>query len=177
MSKKRGFEVVSTYPTETINLPQRATKYSAGYDLEAAKDVLIPSIWSAVFNQGLLQELRAKGQEISDKIDFFQTTLVPTGVKAYMPKNEVLIVANRSSNPKNRGLLLPNGIGVIDADYYGNADTEGEIFVQLINYGPRDYLVKKGDRIAQAIFMNYQTADDEVPPKKTRSGGFGSSGQ
>ncbi len=54
--------------------------------------------------------------------------LVPTGVKAYMQPDEMLVLANRSSNPLKRGLILPNGIGIVDADYYNNDDNEGEIF-------------------------------------------------
>ena len=73
-------------------------------------------------------------------------------------------------------LALPNGIGIIDADYYGNTDNEGEIFVQLVNYGFEDVLVKKGDRITQGIFTPYEIVDNEVNEFQTRIGGFGSSG-
>lgn len=166
MTKKRGFEIVSSYEGEGIHLPERATERSAGYDLEAAKTVTLPSIWRFL----------SEGNERESSDDFLKSTLVPTGIKAYMPDDEVLILANRSSNPMKRGLALPNGIGVIDADYYGNEGNEGEIFVQLINYGAEDFTIQKGDRIAQGIFMKYGTVDQESLPKAKREGGFGSSG-
>lgn len=91
-----------------------------------------------------------------------------------MQPDEVLMLFNRSSGPLKRRLILPNGVGIIDADYYNNPANEGEIFVQLLNYGLFDYHVKKGERIAQGIFMPYLTADDESMPKNDRAGGFGS---
>ena len=103
--------------------------------------------------------------------------LVPTGVKAYMQEDEFVLIADRSSGPLKRGLILPNGIGVVDADYYNNPNNEGELFVQLLNFGIRDYHVKQGERIAQAIFMPYLRADNEQTPLAKRTGGFGSSGK
>ncbi|MBA1392943.1 dUTP diphosphatase, partial [Lactobacillus sp. XV13L] len=100
--------------------------------------------------------------------------LVPTGVKAYMPEDEVLILANRSSNTFKRNLCLPNGIGVIDADYYNNTTNEGEIFAQLLNYGVRPMQIHKGERIAQAIFVQYRKTDDDLPVSRQRASGFGS---
>ncbi|PEG76674.1 dUTP diphosphatase, partial [Lactobacillus sp. UMNPBX19] len=79
-----------------------------------------------------------------------------------------------SSNPLKRGLILPNGVGIVDADYYNNSGNEGEIFFQLINYGITDITIKKGERIGQGIFMNYLTADVETGNLQTRTGGFGS---
>ncbi len=95
-----------------------------------------------------------------------------------MNSDEVLIIANRSSNPLKRGLVIPNGIGVIDADYYNNSGNEGEIFVQILNFGLSDVKIGKGDRIAQGIFMPYLLTDqDRSQQKQTRNGGFGSSGR
>lgn len=162
----RGFEVVSTYDAKTITLPQRATKGSAGYDLSAAVDVVIPSVFKAM----------TKPSEYTED-NPMRSTLVPTGIKAYMPENEFLLLANRSSNPMKKQLAIPNGIGVIDADYYGNEGNEGEIFVQFINYGMEDVLIKKGERIAQGIFTPYAVVDEEEEAFETRIGGFGSSGR
>ena len=91
-----------------------------------------------------------------------------------MQPDEVLMLFNRSSGPFKRRLILPNGVGIIDADYYNNPNNEGEIFVQLINYGLRDYHIKKGERIGQGIFIPYLLADDEKQPTAQRTGGFGS---
>lgn len=160
MNNIRGFEIVSKYLDEGLEVPKRATSASAGYDFSSAEEIIIPSIWS----------LREKNQMNS-------SILVPTGIKAYMPSTEFLMLVNRSSNPLKNNLALPNGVGVIDSDYYNNANNEGEIFVQLINYGLEDYVVKKGERIAQGIFSRYYTVDQEETIGIKRSGGFGSTGK
>ena len=165
MAKVRGFEIVSKYKQEGIILPKRATKGSAGYDLTAAVDIVVPSVFKA---------LKSGTESESNPM---KSTLVPTGIKAYMPSNEYLLLANRSSNPMKRQLAVPNGIGVTDADYYGNEGNEGEIFVQMINYGLEDVTITKGERIAQGIFSKYEVVDDEEDAFDERIGGFGSSGR
>ncbi|MBR0351473.1 MAG: dUTP diphosphatase, partial [Clostridia bacterium] len=75
MEKLRGFEIAKGFEGNGINLPVRKTKYSAGYDIEAAEDVTIPS-----FKKGT------------------NPTLVKTGLKAYMQDDEALMLYNRSSN-------------------------------------------------------------------------------
>ncbi len=135
--KTRGFEVVKKYQDKGINLPRRQTLASAGYDLEAAEDITIPSIWRLNFVRifRLIRnghQLYERDYEMAEQL--LKPILVPTGLKAYMPEDEVLILANRSSNTFKKNLALPNGIGVIDADYYNNPNNEGEIFVQMLNY-------------------------------------------
>lgn len=174
---KRGFEIVSTKRDQGLELPKRQTKQAAGYDFQAAEDFVLPSIWKRSFLKAL-RHLR-KGNQLDDEKALLadqslQPYLVPTGIKAYMQPDEVLMLFNRSSGPFKRRLILPNGVGIIDADYYNNPNNEGEIFVQLINYGLTDYRIKKGDRIAQGIFVPYLTADDEAKPQIQRVGGFGS---
>lgn len=177
--KKRGFEIVKVYQGKEINLPKRATNRSAGYDFEAAEDVTLPSIWKAAFTAFQLQNFEGKENVSfpSGNKEFLKSTLVPTGIKAFMPKNEYLLLANRSSNPMKNQLALPNGVGIIDADYHGNEKNDGEIFFQLINYGLEDYTINKGDRIGQGIFMTYALADQDEPVSAERLGGFGSSGK
>lgn len=150
MEKKRGFEIAKGFETEQINLPVRSTKNSAGYDIEAAEDCVIPSF--------------KKGQK---------PTLVKTGIKAYMQSDEVLILANRSSNPGKKGLILANSIGVVDSDYYGNADNDGHIMYAFYNIKEEDIEIKKGDRIGQAIFQKYLISDNDITCGE-RTGGFGS---
>ncbi|WP_125761736.1 dCTP deaminase/dUTPase family protein [Companilactobacillus hulinensis] len=179
MTKKRGFEIVSKYKDAGINLPVRQTKNAAGYDIESAEDFVVPSMWKFgvlnvikfIFSKGNLDD--AKIKEVQKNI---KPVLVPTGIKAFMQDDEVLIIASRSSNPLKRGLSIPNGIGVVDADYYNNDGNEGEMFVQLINFFPFDYKIKKGERLAQGIFMKYLTTDEDEGGLKERQGGFGSSG-
>lgn len=176
MSKERGFEIVSKYKDQGINLPKRQTAYSAGYDIEAAEDTTLPSIWKVLMANNGLSQAQSDQSLPQDNQEFLESTLVKTGIKAYMPDDEYLLLANRSSNPMKRQLALPNGIGIIDADYYNNDNNEGEIFVQLINYGLEDYTIKKGDRIAQGIFTPYRTTDESAENFAKRTGGFGSSG-
>lgn len=146
------FELVRKYAGQNELLPKRETQFSAGYDLKAAEDVTIP---------GLNGDVRLK------------PVLVPTGVKAQLEKDQVLILANRSSNALKRNLIVPNGVGVIDADYYNNPNNEGEIMGLFINLNTEDYKICKGDRIMQGIITSYAvTEDDEAKGK--RNGGFGS---
>ena len=146
--KQRGFEVVTAYAGQGIALPQRKTAASAGYDLAAAADtVLSPG----------------------------RVTLVPTGLKAYMQPGEVLCISIRSSMALRHSLLLANGIGVIDADYYGNEQNEGHIQVAVLNLGTSPLTVHKGERLAQGIFSHYLVTDDDAAGG-IRKGGFGSTG-
>lgn len=150
MEKVRGFEVAKGFEDKNINLPERKTKYSAAYDLEAAEDTVIPA-----FKQGM------------------KPTLIKTGLKAYMMPDEVLIIVPRSSGPKKQGILFPHSMGVIDRDYYGNEENDGHIFVQCINIKDEDVVIKKGEAIAQAIFQKYLTIDNDNA-EGVRKGGFGS---
>ncbi|MFC6289438.1 dCTP deaminase/dUTPase family protein [Levilactobacillus angrenensis] len=175
---QRGFEIVSKYANQGIKLPYRTTKQAAGYDFECAADFTLPSIWHHDLLHAF-KRLRHQDELTAEELLAGQSDLkpwlVPTGIKAYMQPGEVLVLANRSSNPLKHSLILPNGIGVIDADYYNNEKNEGEIFVQLINVGLKDQVIKKGQRIAQGLFMPYLLADDEQAPQQQRTGGFGSS--
>jgi dUTP pyrophosphatase len=175
VERVRGFEIVRKYEEEGLQLPKRATKGSAGYDFAAAKDTMIPSIWKVLSKNAGIQAMQNE-EIVEENKDYLKSVLVPTGIKAYMPANEYLMLVNRSSNPMKNNLSLPNGVGIIDADYYNNEENEGEIFVQLINYGLEDYVIQKGDRIAQGIFMPYAMIDGEPNDLAERIGGFGSSG-
>ena len=150
MERKRGFEVAKGFENALINLPVRKTKYSAGYDIEAAEDITIPS-----FKKGM------------------NPTLVKTGIKAYMQEDEYLKLCNRSSNPKKKGLILANSIGVIDSDYYENPDNDGHIMFAFYNIKEEDIVIKKGETIGQAIFEKFLTTDDDMADGQ-RIGGFGS---
>ena len=148
--KKRGFEIASGFENMDITIPKRATTNAAGYDIEAAEDVVLPP-----FKSG-------------DK-----PILIKTGLKAYMMEDEVLIVVPRSSGPKKQGILFPHSMGVIDSDYYENESNDGHIFVQCINIKDKEVIIKKGERIAQAYFQKFLITDDDVVGEK-RIGGFGS---
>ena len=149
-NKIRGFEVAKGFEDCNINIPVRKTKYSAGYDMEAAEDVIVPS-----FKKG------------------GKPTLVKTGLKAYMQDDEVLMLYNRSSNPKKKGLILANSVGVVDKDYYGNSDNDGHIMFAFYNIKDEDIEIKKGEAIGQGVFQKYLVVDDDIA-EGTRVGGFGS---
>jgi len=147
-SRGRRFAPVAAYAGQ-VSLPERKTARSAGYDLAAAADV--------VLEPG-------------------QVVLVPTGLKAYMEPDEVLLLTIRSSLAVKRGLMLANGVGVIDADYADNPDNEGHIQVAMVNLGSLPVHLAKGERIAQGIFLKYlSTCDDHAAGERT--GGFGSTGR
>ena len=150
MEKLRGFEIAKGFENMGINLPERKTKYSAGYDIEAAEDTVVPS-----FKKGM------------------NPTLIKTGIKSYMQDDEVLFLYNRSSNPKKKGLILANSVGVIDKDYYGNPDNDGHIMFAFYNIKDEDIMIKKGEAIGQAVFQKYLITDDDNAEGE-RVGGFGS---
>ena len=147
--KVRGFEIANGFEDKDIHLPVRKTKYSAGYDVEAAEDVLIPS-----FKLGC------------------KPTLIPTGLKAYCLEDEYFMLVNRSSGPK-KGLVMCNSIGIIDSDYYGNIDNDGHFYFQYYNFLDHDVTIHKGDVIGQVIFQKYLLCDDDKAIGE-RVGGFGS---
>lgn len=174
---KRGFKIVSSKQDQGLHLPSRQTANAAGYDFEAAEDFVLPSIWKGNFLKTLWkihQQSKLSPDDLKHADQCLKPYLVPTGIKAYMQDNEFLLLSNRSSGPLKRRLILPNGVGIVDADYYDNDSNEGEIFFQLINYGLTDYHIKKGERIGQGIFMPFLVADDEKQPIARRTGGFGS---
>ncbi|MGT2934115.1 dUTP diphosphatase [Streptococcus catagoni] len=146
--KIRGFELISAYEKEAQLLPKRETAHAAGYDLKVAEEITI-----------------AAGD----------IKLVPTGVKAYMQAGEVLFLFDRSSNPRKKGLVLINSVGVIDGDYYNNAGNEGHIFAQMKNVTDQSVTLKVGERIVQGVFVPYLLVDGDQADG-VRSGGFGSTG-
>ena len=145
----RRFELVSSVEKD-YPLPKRATSSSAGYDLSSLYDYEI------------------KPGEI---------TLIATGVKAKMPANEALFVFPRSSLAIKTGLMMSNGVGVVDADYYNNPNNEGHLMIPLYNFTDKEVLVKKGERVSQGIFVKYGVAVDDEANGTKRTGGFGSSGK
>jgi dUTP pyrophosphatase len=140
---KRYFACVTGY---NVNLPQRKTKFSAGYDFEAAERVVI-----------FPQEVK----------------LVPTGVKVYMQPNEYLGLHIRSGTAIKEKLTLINNCGIVDADYADNPDNEGHIMFPIMNLGNSKVVIDKGQRIGQGIFYTYYKTDNDVADGE-RCGGFGS---
>lgn len=132
-----------------MKLPERSTEKSAGYDFYAR------------------EKITCKSHEI---------TMIPTGIKAKMEDDEVLLLFNRSSNPKKKGLIILNGVGVVDADYYGNKENDGEIAGLFYNMRDEDVKIEAGDKIMQGIFVKYAITEDDKAEGE-RIGGFGSTGK
>lgn len=147
--KQRGFEIVSAYQGLHIHLPVRKTAMSAGYDLAAAEDAVLEP---------------------------HTVTLIKTGLKAYMQENEYLGIHIRSGFSVRHTVLLPNGQGIIDADYYNNPENEGHILIAIYNYGEKAINIEKGMRVAQGIFYTYLLADTDCAAG-CRKGGLGSTGE
>lgn len=147
--RTRGFEIAHGWEDKGIHLPKRQTAHAAAYDIEAAEDTLVPK-----FQPGV------------------KPTLIATGLKAYCQPNECYFVFNRSSGA-SKGLVLANGVGIIDADYYNNSENDGHFRVVVFNVTDHDLLVKKGDRIAQVVFQKFLTTDGDTATGE-RKGGFGS---
>lgn len=182
------FKKVSKYADIDLSMPTRATSGSAGYDLYAAEDVVIPPIeflttkireecfknrlkpndYYGFLNPLTLDEIAEITKETKSKV-----TLVSTGMKCYLPKDHYLELSIRSSTSLRYWLILGNQIGVVDSDYADNPENEGEIFLQLINLSPIAIQIKRGDKIAQGIIKRYLITDDDCAEGE-RSGGFGS---
>jgi dUTP pyrophosphatase len=132
-----------------VPLPKYETDGAAGFDLAASQDVVI-----------------APGS----------VALVPTGLVVEVPSGHFLGIFARSSTPLKRGLMVANGVGVIDSDYCGPHD---EIKIQVLNFTQAPITVGAGDRIAQGLFLPVgRVTWDEVDaaPRADSRGGFGATG-
>lgn len=147
--KVRGFEIAKGFEDKDIHLPERKTAHSAGYDVEAAEDIVIPKYYPGI-----------------------KPTLIPTGLKAYCQEDECYLLLNRSSGPK-KGFLMANSVGLIDSDYYENPENDGHFYFAYFNCSDHDIEVKKGDVIGQVVFQKYLTVDNDIA-SGIRTGGFGS---
>lgn len=147
--KSTGFDMLEP----DFKLPERSTSKSAGHDFYCPERVEIPPYM------------------LGDK-----PTLVPTGVKVYMPDDEFLMLVNRSSNPAKKFLVIPNSMGIIDADYVNNPDNEGEMMFAFYNVSNQTVVIEKGEKLGQGIFIKYGITDNDNA-KGQRTGGFGSTGK
>ena len=153
MSNNIKFEYVSRVLEQNNNfsLPVKGSKNAAGYDFINPEEVTI------------------QPKEIK---------YVKTGIKAMFPDNIVLLLFNRSSNPKKKNLILINGVGVVDADYYNNEDNEGEIAFAFYNISAIPLTIQKGEKLGQGMFIKYEDISDYNSENvNERKGGFGSTGE
>lgn len=136
--------------TPSVSLPEYQTAGAAGFDLAASADVDVPPHGIA---------------------------LVPTGLVIRVPDGHFLGIFARSSTPLKRGLMVANGVGVIDQDYCGATD---EVKIQVLNFTAEAVRVGKGDRIAQGLFIpvaraEWRESDGDL--REGSRGGFGATGR
>lgn len=151
----RGFEFVKEefmkyddHMSRENMLPTRGSKFSAGMDFYCPIEVAIKP---------------------------HEKQVIWTNVKSYMQDNEVLMIYIRSSIGIKRGLVLANGTGIIDKDYYSNESNDGNIGICLYNTSDKIAKIDVGERIAQGVFMPYLIADTGNTNIE-RQGGIGSTG-
>ena len=132
----------------TIGLPQPATGGAAAFDISAAADVEVPA---------------------------HAIRLIGTGLVIAVPSGYFLGIFARSSTPLRRGLIVANGVGIVDADYCGPTD---EVKIQVLNVTDAPVKVARGDRLAQGIVLPSPPIEwEEVEAMNLPSrGGFGSTG-
>lgn len=199
--RHKDFEVVNRCLGKNVKMPVRSTRLASAYDMFAVEHVVIPSIWrgmSALLNskddnpianpfrisgdnailgvQMMTQEQSKEFVGNKDNKEFmslFQPTRVYTGIKMCMEEDYWGLALNRSGTPSNTGLVLANGVGNIDADYY---DKDGEIIFQYYNFFPYDIEINEGDKIGQILFMQYHKAVHDNMLDVQRNGGLGSTG-
>lgn len=185
------FEKISKYADdEGVIIPTRKTAGSAGYDFYAAEDITIPSLndehtyitrglhlyndivpldeWKKNYGVLTLSQAADLTKKSNAKIP-----LVPTGIKCKIPDGFYLQLSVRSSLPLKHYLMLGNGVGIIDADYYNNPDNEGHIYFQIYNLLPYAIKINKGDCFGQGILLPYMVCADDAT-NAARVGGFGS---
>jgi dUTP pyrophosphatase len=132
----------------TIALPTYGTDEAAGFDLAAAHGVRVPP---------------------------GQIVLVRTGLVIQVPTGHCLGIFARSSTPLKRGLMIPNGVGVVDPDYSGPHD---EVMIQVLNFTNSEVQVTRGDRLAQGIVLPAPRVSwhEVTEIADVTRGGFGSTG-
>lgn len=103
-----------------------------------------------------------------------QRILVPTGISISLPHQYEAQIRPRSGLALKHGITLLNTPGTIDADY------RGEIKVLVINLGDKEYILKRGERIAQMVFARVESAElievDFLDDTARGDGGFGHTG-
>ena len=151
MSKEAFDEVMEdiTSLLSKLDLPTRATQFSAGYDFVSP---------------------------LTYRIEPNEIIKIPTGIKVKLDYNKFLDVRIRSSMGFENKFRLINQAGVIDVDYYNNPDNEGHIFIGLQNISGSVLFIEQGEKIAQGIISEYFITIDDAA-EDIRDGGVGSTGK
>src|SRR3954468_23595301 len=132
-----------------VSLPRYETDGAAAFDLAAATDLTVEP---------------------------GQVALIPTGLVIEVPRGMFLAIFARSSTPLRRGLMVANGVGIVDPDYCGAND---EVKIEVFNFTRDAVQIRAGDRIAQGLFIpvvraEWSEADGDL--RDGSRGGFGATG-
>lgn len=146
-------------------LPVYMTKQSAGADFYCAEEVVVPPAKVVKISEGDIEEFALDAKP----------TLVHTGICCRLMESDCLELFNRSGNP-NAGLVLANGVGVVDADYYNSESNGGEIMFAFYNFSKKPIKIDVGQRIGQGVIHSYHKVDNAIVVDNDRSGAFGSTG-
>lgn len=129
-------------------LPAYHSGGAAAFDLAAAEDVVV-----------------APGE----------VRLVRTGLVVEVPAGHCLAIVARSSLPLRKGLIVANGVGIVDSDYCGPED---EVKVEVMNLTGAPVALNRGERIAQGLILAVARVEweDVIESRNPTRGGFGATG-
>jgi dUTP pyrophosphatase len=132
----------------SVPLPAYGTQGAAGFDLSARSDVTVQP---------------------------GEVVLVPTGLVIKVPDGHFLGIFARSSTPLRLGLMVANGVGIVDSDYCGTSD---EIKIEVFNFTSAPVTVRRGDRLAQGVVLPFVRVqwEEQDPSNRPSRGGFGATG-
>lgn len=131
---------------KSLPLPEYQTKGAAGFDIYSREDV---------------------------KVEPGEYKTFPNNLIVETPAGYMLMMVARSSLYRKKGLVLINSVGIFDSDFCGEGD---EMIVQVYNLSTKRATIKRGERVAQGIFVRIETADwNEVDKMENKTrGGIGS---
>ena len=129
-----------------LPLPKLETEGSVGFDLIARCDVVV---------------------------HHHRPSLIPANIIVEVPVGYMLMITLRSSTPRKHELIMPHGVGIIDQDYHGEKD---EVMIQVQRAFEGETIIKRGDKIAQGIFVmvqNFLQWSEQTKMERPSRGGFG----
>jgi len=148
-------------------LPEKGSTHAAAYDVRAYLNKrMVTFAYTKASQEYFARRTRVgKGER----------ALIPTGLKVSATLGFQVDVRSRSGMPFKTGLIVGNGVGLVDPDY------RGELFILLINTSDETVTIDHGDKIAQIQVLptlELDIVEGELPPvESTRDGGFGSTGK
>lgn len=161
---------------ESAVIPTFATEGSACFDLRACFEAGDKIKCYNPHNKEMNIPVKEINGKLSTQLHASFRTLVPTGLIFDIPKNHEVKIAIRSSMALKYGLMLANGIAVIDSDYIDPS------YIMIYNASDTPVTIYSGDRLAQAQLValkKYELTErkTKIEPKTDRVGGLGSTGE